>query len=160
MFTALHRSGNAYDDTLLAKFESVYTDSGDHSSTMVGDNSFFLPQPVNFCSHNRLSPTSLLLVVCFQRWARPSCCTWVAKLQQSDSTFEAGLWNWSCSASPKVWFYQTIMNWMPCIFTCINSLFPVMLLLYNFLFHVVLLEVMWREIFHLMKHLQLVGQIV
>ncbi|CAN6246794.1 unnamed protein product [Urochloa humidicola] len=30
----LTASGNAYDDTLLGKFESIYTDSGDHSSTM------------------------------------------------------------------------------------------------------------------------------
>ncbi|XP_072966441.1 outer envelope protein 80, chloroplastic [Typha angustifolia] len=30
----LTASGNAYDDTLLAKFESIYTDSADHSSTM------------------------------------------------------------------------------------------------------------------------------
>ncbi|OEL18632.1 Outer envelope protein 80, chloroplastic [Dichanthelium oligosanthes] len=30
----LTASGNTYDDTLLAKFESIYTDSGDHSSTM------------------------------------------------------------------------------------------------------------------------------
>ncbi|KAE8788190.1 hypothetical protein D1007_37793 [Hordeum vulgare] len=30
----LTASGNPYDDTLLAKLESVYTDSGDHSSTM------------------------------------------------------------------------------------------------------------------------------
>ena len=30
----LTASGNAYDDTLLAKLESVYTDSGDRSSTM------------------------------------------------------------------------------------------------------------------------------
>ncbi|KAF3321404.1 Outer envelope protein of [Carex littledalei] len=27
--------GNPYDDTLLAKFESIYTDSGDYSSTML-----------------------------------------------------------------------------------------------------------------------------
>ncbi|XP_039788602.1 outer envelope protein 80, chloroplastic-like isoform X1 [Panicum virgatum] len=34
IFITLHCSGNASDDTLLAKFESIYTDSGDHSSTM------------------------------------------------------------------------------------------------------------------------------
>jgi outer membrane protein insertion porin family len=34
-------SGNAYDDTLLAKFESIYTDSGDHSSTMVSMSNHF-----------------------------------------------------------------------------------------------------------------------
>lgn len=31
-------SGKTHDDTLLAKFESIYTGSGDHGSTMVSLN--------------------------------------------------------------------------------------------------------------------------
>jgi len=44
IFITLHCSGNASDDTLLAKFESIYTDSGDHSSTMVGINAYSFPK--------------------------------------------------------------------------------------------------------------------
>nr|CAB3445976.1 unnamed protein product [Digitaria exilis] len=52
----LTASGNAYDDTLLAKFESVYTDSGDHSSTMFVFNvEQGLPVVPEWLSFNRVT---------------------------------------------------------------------------------------------------------
>jgi uncharacterized membrane protein len=56
MFITLHCRGNAYDDTLLAKFESIYTDFGDHCSTMVGIDAYSFPkqywQPLVLISSN------------------------------------------------------------------------------------------------------------
>jgi hypothetical protein len=66
MFFLLHCSGHDYDDTLLAKFESVYTDSGDHSSTMVGTNASSLPNLAIFVAIVAYLLLSLFLVVCFQ----------------------------------------------------------------------------------------------
>uniref|UniRef100_A0A0A9DCV1 Uncharacterized protein n=1 Tax=Arundo donax TaxID=35708 RepID=A0A0A9DCV1_ARUDO len=57
MLISLHCSGKAYDDTLLAKFESVYTDSGDHSSTMVCFYACSFFNLANF-SHYLLSPST------------------------------------------------------------------------------------------------------
>ncbi|AQK69636.1 Outer envelope protein 80 chloroplastic [Zea mays] len=52
----LTASGHDYDDTLLAKFESIYTDSGDHSSTMFVFNiEQGLPVLPEWLSFNRLT---------------------------------------------------------------------------------------------------------
>ena len=66
MFVSLHCSGHDYDDTLLAKFESIYTDSGDHSSTMVGINAYSFPNLAIFVAIITYLLLSLFLIVCFQ----------------------------------------------------------------------------------------------
>ena len=66
MFVSLHCSGHDYDDTLLAKFESIYTYSGDHISTMVGINAYSFPNLAIFVVIIAYLLQSLCIVVCFQ----------------------------------------------------------------------------------------------
>lgn len=61
-------SGKSHDDTLIAKFETVYTGSGDHGSSMVSTlNS------LHSCFSMRLTLISVVVfAVCIQYGARTS----------------------------------------------------------------------------------------